>query len=88
MLAIYKGTAFDVYYVLNAITLLVFSFVMLRSSLFSRATAIWGIAAGVFMVIPSTAGMIGLVFSLASLVPWAVFAILVAIRFFQMGSDE
>ena len=85
MLAIYKGTAFDVYYVLNGIMLLITAAVMLKSELFSRATAIWGLAAGVLMSIPSTAGTIGLIFSLASLVPWAVFLALVLRRFFKLA---
>ena len=72
MLAIYKGTAFNSYYILNAVSLLVFASVMLRSKSFPRLVAVIGFVSGVLMVIPSTAGAIGLIFSLASLVPWAV----------------
>lgn len=85
LLAAYKGSAFDVYYVLNAVILLVFSVVMLRSPVFSRATAVWGLAAGVLMSIPSTAGTIGMIFALASLVPWAVFSLLFSRRLFQLA---
>ncbi len=85
LLAIYKGTAFDIYYVLNAAALLIFAVVMLRSKVFSKATGWVGLAAGVLMTIPSTAGTLGLIFSLASLVPWAVFSVMIARRFFQMG---
>jgi len=85
MLTIYKGTAFNVYYVLNAATLLIFSFVMLRSDVFSKTTAYVGIAAGVLMIIPSTAGTIGLYFALASLIPWAVWLVLFARRLFRLG---
>jgi len=85
MLETYKGTAFDIYYVLNTIVLFVFSVVMLRSNIFSKTTAYLGILAGVLMIIPSSAGTIGLYFSLASLVPWAIWLILVARRFFQLG---
>lgn len=84
LLTTYKGTAFDIYYVLNAILLLVFSIVMLRSPHFSRATAIIGIADGLLMSIPSTAGTLGMVFALASLVPWAIFSIMVARQLFQL----
>lgn len=73
----YKGTAFDIYYVLNAITLLIISKTMYKSEVFSKATATWGLIAGVFMLIPSTAGTIGLIFSLISLIPWIVFSILI-----------
>ena len=42
MLAIYTGTAFNVYYVMNAIALLIISVVMLRGNIFSRVTAYVG----------------------------------------------
>ena len=85
MLETYKGTAFNVYYVLNAVALLIFFTVMLRSNIFSKATAYVGIVAGVLMIVPSTAGTIGLYFALASLVPWAIWLILFARRLFQLG---
>lgn len=47
---------------------------------FSRATAVWGLAAAVLMAVPSNVGTVGLAFALASLVPWAVFAVLGARR--------
>lgn len=84
MIVNYKGTAFDVYYVLNAITLLTVSSVMLQDKTFSKSTAIWGVVSGVLMIIPSTAGTIGLVFSLLSLVPWIVFSIMIAKRLFYL----
>lgn len=85
LLAIYRGTAFDTYYVLNAAALLIFAVVMLRSKVFSKATGWVGLASGVLMTVPSTAGTLGLIFSLASLVPWAIFSVMVARRLFQMG---
>jgi len=88
MLAIYRGTAFDVYYVMNAIALLIISVVMLRSNIFSRVTAYVGLLAGILMIVPSTAGTIGLIFALASLVPWALFSLLIARRLFQLGKCD
>lgn len=85
MLAIYKGTTFAVYYVLNAIVLLIISTVMLRSRSFSKATAYIGLITGALMIIPSTAGTIGLVFSLLSLIPWVIFAIMIARKFYEFG---
>ncbi len=85
VLAIYTGTAFDVYYVLSAVALLIFSAVMLRSSIFSKLTAYMGILAGVLMIVPSTAGTIGLYFALISLVPWAIFSVLIARRLLRLG---
>jgi hypothetical protein len=85
MLETYKGTAFDIYYVLNTIVLFIFSPVMLRSKLFSNATAYLGFLAGILMVVPSSAGTLGLYFSLASLVPWAIWLILVGQRLLQFS---
>ena len=85
MLATYVGTAFNVYYVLGAIALLIIAMVMLQSGVFGRRTAYWGLLAGVLMSIPSTAGTIGLVVALASLLPWAVFSVLIARRLVQLG---
>jgi hypothetical protein len=88
MLETYKGTAFDVYYVLNAIALLIFSKVMFRSGIFSRATAIWGLISGILMLVPSTAGLIGLTFGIASLIPWTVFSVLIAGRLFKLSKQN
>lgn len=80
ILARYKGSAFDVYYVLNAVALIIISLVMFKPNRFGRAAAVWGLIAGIFMIIPSTAGTIGLVFSLISLIPWAVFSVIIGIK--------
>ena len=73
-------------YVCNAIALLIIAVVMLQSNIYSKKIAYIGLASGVFMLIPSTVGMIGLIFSHLSLMPWVVFSILVARRLFQLGS--
>lgn len=88
LLAVYKGTAFDVYYVLNAVSLLIMSGVILKTRLFSRATGYWGLASGVLMVIPSTAGTLGLVFSILSLIPWIGFSILAARKLLAIDQDK
>ncbi len=88
MLAIYQGTAFDVYYVISAVALLIISVVMLRSNIFSKLTAYVGILMSVLMLVPSTAGTIGLIFALTSLVPTAIWLILIARRLFQLGSGQ
>lgn len=88
MLATYRGTVFDVYYVLNAAALLIMAWVMLHSQVFSKTTAWFGLTSGILMIIPSTAGTIGLVFSLLSLVPWAVFLVLVMKRLSRPGLSK
>jgi len=81
----YKGTAFDVYYILNAISLILISTTMLHSKAFGKPAAIWGLVAGFFMVIPSTAGTLGLIFSLISLVPWMIFSIIIGRKLLKMA---
>lgn len=85
MLATWMGTAFDVYYFFNLVTLLVLAVLMYRSSLFNRATAVWGLVAAALMAVPSNFGTVGLVLAMASLVPWAVFAVLVARRLLELA---
>lgn len=87
MLATWMGTAFDIYYFFNLITLLVFAVLMYRSAVFTRATAIWGLVAAMLMAVPSNFGTVGLVFALASLIPWAVFAVLVARRLLSLSTE-
>jgi hypothetical protein len=90
-LAIWQGTAFDVGYVLEGVALLIIAVVMLRSTLFSKGTAYVGILLGVMSLLPPTAGTIGLIFSLGSLVPLEIWLILIARRLFMLaqgGSQE
>jgi len=87
ILAIYEGTAFIVYYVLDGILLFIIAFVMLRSNVFSKATAYAGLVAGVLMAVPSVFGTIGRIFAIASLVPWIVFSVLIARRFFRLARE-
>ena len=87
MLEAYRGTGFDAYYVLSAITLLVFAWVMHRGAVFSRTATLWVLAAGILMIIPSTAGTVGLVFSLFSLLPWMVFCVLGARTLLSQGKS-
>jgi hypothetical protein len=88
MVVIWTGTAFDVGYVLEGVALLIIAVVMLRSTLFSKLTAYVGILLGVMSLLPPTAGTIGLVFSLGSLVPLEIWYILIARRLFQLGKDQ
>ena len=85
LMAGYTGTTFDIYYVLSTICLLLFSFALVKSPQFKKATGYWGLVSGFFMLIPSSAGTLGMVFSLLSLIPWVVFVVLLAIRFHQFA---
>ncbi len=88
MMVAYIGTAFNVYYMLSTIALLIISAVMLRGKVFSKATAYIGIAAGILMLVPPTVGAIGLIFSLLSLIPWVVWLFLFARRLFQLSGQN
>jgi len=85
MLATWQGTAFDVYYLLNAVALAIFAVLMHRSPLFNPATGRWGLAAALLMTVPSNVGLVGMAFALGSLVPWSVFAVLAARRLLRLG---
>ncbi len=86
-LATYIGTAFNVYYVLNGMALLIIAYIMLRSEVFGRAAAWTALLAGMLMIIPSTAGALGLYFSLLSLAPWVVLLIFLARGFLQLAAN-
>jgi hypothetical protein len=88
MFAIWQGTAFNISYIISAIALLIVSVIMVRSSIFSKVTAYMGILASLLMFVPPTAGSIGVFISLISLIPTAIWLILIARKFFQLGRRE
>jgi hypothetical protein len=88
ILVIWVGTAFNVSYILSAIALLIVSVIMVRSPIFSKTTAYMGILASLLMFVPPTAGSIGVFISLISLIPTAIWLILIARKFFQLGRRE
>jgi hypothetical protein len=85
LLATYQGTAFLTYYVVNAVVLFVLAGAMVRSERFGAATAAWGLVSAALMLVPSTAGTVGRVFAIASLLPWSVFCVLVGRRLLQLA---
>lgn len=86
-LTMWAGTAFDVSYILGGVALLLISVVMLRSTIFSKATAYAGIVLSVMMLVPPTVGTIGLVLSLVSLVPLIIWLIMIARRLLQLEAS-
>jgi hypothetical protein len=85
MLTTYTGTLFSVGYVLSGLAMLLASAVMLRSTVFSRATGIAGIAAGVAGLVPASFGTLGLVLSFISLLPMLAWLVLIGRRFLELG---
>ncbi|WEV77053.1 hypothetical protein O9K63_10660 [Janibacter cremeus] len=80
LMASWRGTAFLTYYILNGIALLLVATALLRTRVLGRAVAWWAFVAGVLMLVPSTFGVLGLVMSILSLLPWCVMCVLVALR--------
>ncbi|HEU5345661.1 MAG TPA: DUF4386 family protein [Ktedonobacterales bacterium] len=87
-LAIWQGSAYDIGYVLGGVAMLIIAVVMLRSAVFSRPTAYIGLLTGALMLIPATAGTVGLVLSLVSLAPALIWDILIARRLFQLAAPR
>ncbi|MFA5561421.1 MAG: hypothetical protein WDA00_02120 [Eubacteriales bacterium] len=87
VMAGYTGTSFNVYYVLSTISLLLFACAIIKSRKFKKSVGLWGLASGIFMIVPSSAGMLGMVFSLLSLIPWAVFVALLMVKFKKLATD-
>jgi phosphoglycerol transferase MdoB-like AlkP superfamily enzyme len=82
--AMSTGTAFHVGYILGSVALVMTSIVMLRSGIFSKATAYVGILGSVIglgLYVPK----IGLFLSIASVPFLAVWNILIAKRLFALG---
>lgn len=87
VMAGYTGTSFDVYYVLSTICLLLFSWAIIKSTRFNKSVGLWGLASGFFMIVPSSAGMLGMIFSFLSLIPWVVFVTLLMLKFKKLATE-
>lgn len=87
LLANWSGTAFDVGYLLGGIGTLITAAVMLRSTRFGKSIAYISLVAGTLILVPASAGMVGLLVSLVSLVPTVVWLVLIARKLFQLGHD-
>ena len=86
MLTTWTGTAYDVSYVMGGVAGLIVAAVMLRSNVFGKAPAYVGIVLNAMMLVPPTVGPIGIIVSFLSLVPLAIWYVLIARRLFQLGS--
>ena len=84
--ATFHGTAFHINYILGSVTGLVISMVMLKSHIFSKATAYVRIASSVFdfgLFVP----VIGTYISILSVLFLFSWNIMIARRLFQLGKD-
>ncbi|MFC5502538.1 DUF4386 family protein [Lysinimonas soli] len=78
LLTLYNGGSFGISYVLGGISTLIFSAVMLRHRVVGRAPGIVGIVTGATMLVPANVGVIGTAISLLSLIPTAIWLILLS----------
>lgn len=87
ILAAFHGTHFHLSYILGSLTGLIISWVMLKSSIFSKRTAYVRIASSVFdfgLYIPA----IGLYISIFSVLFLLIWNLMVARRLFQLGQKS
>jgi hypothetical protein len=87
MLTHFHGMAFQVHYILGSASLLVSSFLMLRSPTYSRATAYVGLVTNV-VVFGLYVPVVGVYISMLSVVGYLVWYIMIARRLFQLGWGE
>jgi len=84
MLTHFHGIAYHVHYILGSASLLISSFLMLRSEPFSKATAYVGIVTNI-VVFGLYVPEVGTYISLLSVVGYVIWYILIARRLFQLG---
>lgn len=85
LLAAWTGTAFRTYYFLGALVLLILAWLLKRTTTFGSSSTWWALAAGILMLVPSPFGLVGMIFAIASLVPWSVFCVVVGARMLQLA---
>ena len=83
--ATFHGTAFYINYILGSLTALIISVVMLKTTIFSKATAYLRIASSIgdFGLFVPTIGMFIAIFSMLFLVIWNI---MIARRLFQLAN--
>ena len=87
MLTIYTGTAFHVNFLIGGAALLIISFVMLRSNIFSKATAYVGIISNIMgftLYVPK----IGVWLSIVSVVGLFIWYIMIARKLFHLSCQR
>ena len=72
LLSVYKGSSYFIYYTLSGLSLILLFKSFSKIEYFSKRTVKMGILSGFFMLVPATMGIIGMVFSLLSLIPWII----------------
>jgi len=86
LIATWQGTAFDVGYIMEGIAMLMISFVMLSSGIFTKTASYVGIILGIMSLVPPTVPVIGMFFAIGSLIPLIAWLIFVARKLFQLSA--
>jgi len=86
-LTTFNGSSFDISYVLGGVAIITMSGAALRNPAIGRPTATVGIVTGVLMLLPPTAGKIGLFVSMVSLIPTLAWLVMTARRFFLISKS-
>lgn len=88
LLTLYNGGTFAASYILGAISTLLFSTVMFRHRIFGRMPGLVGVLTGLTMLVPANAGTVGLVVAMVSLLPTAVWLILLVPHLLRTTRDR
>ena len=83
LLTLYNGGSFGLSYLLGAVSTLIFSIAMVRHHVFGLLPGIVGIITGVTMLVPANLGQIGVIVAMLSLIPTALWLILLSRAFFR-----
>ena len=86
MLAHFHGMAYHAHYILGSASLLISSFLMLRSTIFGRATAYVGIVTNI-VVFGLYVPEVGVWISMLSVLGYLIWYVLIARRLIQLGWD-
>ena len=87
LLTLYNGSTFAISYLLGAASTLIYSVTMLRHRVFGKLPGIIGVLTGLTMLIPANAGPVGLVVALLSLIPTAVWLIVLIPHFLRAARE-
>lgn len=81
LLTLYNGGTFTVSYLLGAVSALTYSAAMFAHRIFGRLPGLVGIITGLTMLVPPNIGSLGVIVAMLSLIPTAVWLILLARAF-------
>lgn len=85
MLANWQGTAFNVAYVIQGLSMFLIAIVMVQSKVFGKITPYVALVLGVLALIPPTLGTFGMICAVASVFPLWIWSILIGRKFLTLS---